>query len=182
MHPYLGWIEYHGSALAGIRHLLADRFETMLVAASCDEATAWECPWGSHPGIDPQLGTAAARIAIDGQVVRFDKIARLVSEPSLLRDLRVCYHGGPNCGTCRKCVFTRHCLAVLGVDSPPSFPNGPLPAGPFAARDVGDRDELVALRGAAASSSTGGCGRPEQRNAARHAVAMRIPASAAAAR
>lgn len=148
MHRYLGWIEYHGSALAGIRHLLCDRFRRMFVAASCEAETAWECPWGSHPGLDPRLGTAAAPIEIDGLVVRMDKIRRLLAEPRLLADLRVCHHGGVNCGTCSKCVFARHALAVLGAEHA-GFPGGSIPLGPFAAAATGDRSELRALRAAA---------------------------------
>ena len=151
MHRYLGWIEYHGSALAGIRHLFRERFCRMFVAASCEAETAWECPWGSHPGLDPRLGTAAASIEIDGMVPRIDKIRRLLAEPRLLADLRVCYHGGDNCGTCSKCVFTRHALAVLDAEHA-GFPGGSIPLGPFSAGDTGDRAELRALRAAAVAA------------------------------
>lgn len=154
MHRYLGWIEYHGSALAGIRHLLADRFGLMLVAASADEATMWDTPWGSHPGLDPRLGTAAAAIQLDGLVTRPEKIARLVDEPALLADLRVCYHGGRNCGTCSKCVLTRTCLDVLGGGRPlpVTFAATP-PLEPRVLRisDPSVRSERLVLRAAAAS-------------------------------
>jgi hypothetical protein len=160
MHPYLGWIEYHGSMLAGLRHLLADRFATMRVAASVDEATMWDLPWGSHPGLDPLLGTAGASILLDGLVSRPEKIARVLGEPVLLEHLRVCYHGGPNCGTCEKCVLTRICLDVLGGGRHlPSFP-GPPP--PFDGRalhvpDASVRNDRIALRAAAVRA--GGHGR-----------------------
>lgn len=152
MHPFLGWIEYHGSMLAGLRHLLADRFATMLVAASADEATMWDLPWGSHPGLDPQLGTAAAPILLDGLVSRPEKIARVLEEPVLLEHLRVCYHGGPNCGACEKCVLTRICLDVLGGGRRvPSFPGEPPP---FDTRtlhiaDTSVRNDRIVLRAAA---------------------------------
>jgi hypothetical protein len=152
MHPFLGWIEYHGSMLAGLRHLLADRFATMRVAASADEATMWDLPWGSHPGLDPQLGTAAAPILLDGLVSRPEKIARVLEEPVLLEHLRVCYHGGPNCGACEKCVLTRICLDVLGGGRRvPSFPGEPPP---FDTRtlhiaDTSVRNDRIVLRAAA---------------------------------
>lgn len=152
MHPYLGWIEYHGSALAGFRHLLADRFATMRIAASVDSSSMWDVPWGSHPGIDPQLGTGGAAIMLDGTVPRPEKIVRLLDEPALLEDLRVCYHGGRNCGTCKKCVLTRVYLAVLGGGRRiPSFPPE-MPALSDAALripDISVRTDMVILRAAA---------------------------------
>lgn len=152
MHRYLGWIEYHGSALAGIRHLFGDRFASMRVAASVDEATKWDLPWGSHPGLDPRLGTAGATIMLDGLVTRPEKLARLLAEPVLLEHLRVCYHGGPNCGACEKCVNTWICLDVLGGGRPvPSFPPGrpPLDPAALAIPDTSVRNDRLALREAA---------------------------------
>lgn len=153
--PYLGWIEYHGSALAGIRHLLADRFATMLVAASADAATMWDSPWGSHPGLDPRLGTAGATIVLDGLVTRPEKIARVLDEPALLEDLRVCFHGGPNCGVCAKCVMTRICLDVLGAGRPlPVFFAAAPPLDPraLAVDDTTVRNERLVLRAAAVAA------------------------------
>ncbi|MFM7107949.1 MAG: hypothetical protein ACKOZU_05025, partial [Planctomycetaceae bacterium] len=155
MHPYLGWIEYHGSVLAAIRHLLADRFATMRVASSADAETEWDAPWGSHPGIDPLLVTAGAVTMLDGAVTRPLKIARLVEEPDLLASLRVCYHGGPNCGTCCKCVMTRLCLAVLAGGRPvPSFPPGvpPIDRAALAVDDTSVRNDRLSLRDAAAAA------------------------------
>jgi hypothetical protein len=152
MHPYLGWIEYHGSMLAGLRHLLADRFATMRVAASADEATMWDLPWGSHPGLDPRLGTAGATILLDGLVSRPEKIARVLDEPILLEHLRVCYHGGPNCGTCEKCQVTRICLDVLGGGRrAPSFPDETPPFDGRVLRiaDTSVRNDRIVLRAAA---------------------------------
>jgi|688.fasta_scaffold153464_2 hypothetical protein len=152
MHRYLGWIEYHGSMLAGLRHLLADRFATMRVAASADEATMWDLPWGSHPGLDPRLGTPGAAIVLDGLVTRPEKVARVLEEPVLLEHLRVCYHGGPNCGICEKCVLTRICLDVLGGGRQlPSFPDE---SPPFDGRvlhvaDTSVRNDRLVLRAAA---------------------------------
>lgn len=149
MHPYIGWIEYHGSALAGIRHLLADHFSEMLVAASVDEPSLWDVAWGSHPGIDQQLGTAGATITLDGLVTRPQKLARILQEPELLRELRVCYDGGPNCGKCQKCLSTWICLDVLGGGRPlPSFParRPPLNRAALAVCDVSVRNDMLSLR------------------------------------
>lgn len=152
IHPYLGWIEYHGSALAGFRHLLADRFATMRIAASADASTMWNIPWGSHPGIDPRLGTRGATILLDGTVPRPRKIARLLDEPTLLDELRVCYHGGANCGVCSKCILTRLSIAVLGDGrTPASFPAGLPPIDDHALRidDEDGRMDRLLLRAAA---------------------------------
>lgn len=152
MHPYLGWIEYHGSMLAGLRHLLADRFATMRIAASADAATMWDLPWGSHPGLDPRLGTEGAPILLDGLVTRPQKIARVLEEPVLLEHLRVCYHGGPTCGICEKCVLTRICLDVLGGGRHlPSFPGEAPPRDGRALHvpDASARNDRIVLRAAA---------------------------------
>ncbi len=115
MQRYLGWIEYHGSALAGFRHLLTPHITEMRVASSVDERGGWEIPWGSHPGIDPRLGTQANPIYLDGLCLRVNKIKHLADSDSLLRHLRVCYHGGENCGRCSKCIFTWWCLRIHGI-------------------------------------------------------------------
>lgn len=155
IHPYLGWIDYHGSALAGFRHLLADRFATMRIAASADAATIWQLPWGSHPGIDPRLGTQRAAILLDGTVARPEKIARLLDETTLLDELRVCYHGGKNCGSCTKCVLTRLSIEVLGRGRrAPSFPPG-MPAPIDHALWIADecvRNDRLVLRAAAVAA------------------------------
>lgn len=112
----------------------------------------WDLPWGSHPGLDPQLGTAAAPILLDGLVSRPEKIARVLEEPVLLEHLRVCYHGGPNCGTCEKCMLTRICLDVLGGGCRlPSFPGEPPPLNGRALRiaDTSVRNDRIVLRAAA---------------------------------
>lgn len=75
-----------------------------------------------------------------------------IEEPLLLEHLRVCYQGGPNCGTCKKCVVTRICLDVLGAGRPvPSFPAGRPPLDPGALRvaDTSARNDRLVLRAAA---------------------------------
>ncbi len=129
---YLGWIEYHGSALAGLRHLLERHVTEMRIASSVDQKGAWEIPWGSHPGIDPFLGTHGNPIQLDGLLQRFEKIRVISDDDLILSHLRICYHGGENCGRCSKCVFTRWCLRVLGSrDESVRFTHPELLYGPF---------------------------------------------------
>lgn len=158
MQPYLGWIEFHGSAMAAIRHLLADRFETMLIASSGDE-TSWSTPWGSHPALDPLLGTPGARIEHHGLVKRLDKIRSILTQPVLMEHLHIC-NSDPrvNCGRCTKCHFAMACLEVLdAVDDAPGFPRHPRDAPyRFHVADDATRSEYVHLR--AAASATGRCG------------------------
>ncbi|MDN2580144.1 hypothetical protein [Aquibium sp. ELW1220] len=157
MQPFLGWIEFHGSAMAAIRHLLADRFETVLIASSGDE-TAWFTPWGSHPALDPLLGTAGARIEHHGLVKRLDKVRTILTEPPLMQRLHVC-NSDPrvNCGRCTKCRFAMACLTVLdAAGDAPTFPRDRDDA-PRRFRIVDDaiRSEYAHLRDAAAA--TGRC-------------------------
>ncbi|WP_187972493.1 hypothetical protein [Aquibium microcysteis] len=124
MQPFLGWIEFHGSAMAGIRHLLAAAFETVLIASSGDE-TAWDEPWGSHPALDPLLGTPGARIEHHGLVKRLDKVRAILAEPALMQRLHICNNDSlVNCGRCRKCRFALACLEVLdAAGEAPTFPH-----------------------------------------------------------
>ena len=132
MQRFLGWIEYHGSALAGLRHLLDQHITEMRIASSVDQTGAWEIPWGSHPGIDPFLGTDRNPIHLDGLVLRFEKIETISHHDLILSHLRICYHGGKNCGICSKCVYTRWCLRVLGNrDEPVRFGHPEMMPGPF---------------------------------------------------
>jgi hypothetical protein len=157
MQPFLGWIEFHGSAMAAIRHLLAERFETVLIASSGDE-TAWFTPWGSHPALDPLLGTPGARIEHHGLVKRLDKVRTILTQPALMQRLHIC-NSDPavNCGRCQKCRFAMACLAVLdAADEAPSFPRdrGDAPDR-FRVPDEAFRSEFAYLRDAAAA--TGRC-------------------------
>lgn len=157
MQPYLGWIEFHGSAMAAIRHLLADRIGTMLIASSGDEA-AWFTPWGSHPSLDPLLGTPGARIEHHGLVKRLDKVRTILTQPVLSERLHIC-NSDPlaNCGRCVKCHFAMACFEVLdAVDAASSFPRRP-PDEPyrFGITDDATRSDYAHLR--AAASATGRC-------------------------
>jgi hypothetical protein len=120
----VGWEEFHGAALAAIRHLLAREIGTQLIASTAGEAS-WARGWGSHPGLDPLFGTPAAQIIHHGLVGRTDKIKALTAEPLALEKLRVCFHrhDGRNCGHCQKCIYAIEALDVFGaLDRAPTFP------------------------------------------------------------
>ncbi|RST85194.1 hypothetical protein EJC49_17105 [Aquibium carbonis] len=154
MQPFLGWIEFHGSAMAAIRHLLGDRFHTVLIASSGDE-TAWFEPWGSHPGLDPLLGTPDARIEHHGLVKRFDKVRTILTEPVLMDGLHVCNTDPKkNCGQCSKCRFVMACLSVLdATEEAPSFPRDrEYTPFRFKIEDAAVRSEYVYLRERAAAT------------------------------
>ncbi len=120
-HPFAGWIEHHGSALAAIGHMLSDHFERVLIASSGNEAT-WNAPWGSHPALDPLLGSGRLAVEHHGLVSRFDKIARIAGDTALMRALRVCNRSHHNCGECDKCTFAMRSLEILGFDEANTFP------------------------------------------------------------
>ncbi|MBW3095704.1 hypothetical protein [Pseudohoeflea coraliihabitans] len=123
IHPYLGWTLYHGSAMAAIRHLLGRHFDNVLIASSGDE-TVWDCPWGSHPTLDPLHATAGARLEHHGLVSRLEKTRTLLEHPALMRELHICTDSAThNCGLCKKCRFTMACLTALDAfDQAPTFP------------------------------------------------------------
>lgn len=149
LHPYASWIHLHGGAMAAIGHMLAHRFERVLIASSGNE-TAWAVPWGSHPGLDPLFGSADVQIEHHGLVSRYDKIARLDAHDLLLRNLRVCNKAGHNCGICDKCTFAMRALAILGIsDRAPGFPPNDLTKGGYHIVDDAFLSEMLRLRAAA---------------------------------
>jgi len=147
-HPYVSWIEHHGSALAAIGHMLSHRIDRILIAASDSEAR-WNLPWGSHPALDPLLGSSHLAVEHHGLVPRFDKIATVARDADLLNILRVCNKCGHNCGQCYKCAFVMRALEVLGLDSAPTFPPFLPHRGGLWARNHSSLAELVRLREAA---------------------------------
>ena len=117
----VGWVEYHGAVLASIGHMLGDRFRTVLIASSADESS-WSRRWGSHPGLDPLFGASGLRVEHHGLVHRLAKIERLLTEPVLMSQLRVCDYAADNCGVCEDCTFMLKALAVLDAsDQAPTF-------------------------------------------------------------
>ncbi|SNX70995.1 hypothetical protein SAMN05878503_107110 [Cereibacter ovatus] len=152
-HRHASWIEFHGSALAAIGHLLSGRIGRILIAASGDEK-AWGAPWGSHPGLDPLFGSAALTIEHHGLVARVDKIARIAPNDALMHHLRVCNVARHNCGVCDKCTFAMRALAILGASGrAPTFPPAVPGQGRFKITDDAFLSEMEKLRARAEEAS-----------------------------
>lgn len=125
-HPFAGWIEHHGAVMAAIGHMLSRNVGRIIISASGNE-TAWDSPWGSHPALDPLYGSATLAVEHHGLVSRFDKIARILSEDDLMRNLRICNRQRENCGLCDKCAFAMRAFEILragerAVTFPPVSP------------------------------------------------------------
>jgi hypothetical protein len=145
----IGWVEYHGAVLGAVRHMLADRFENQLIASSADESS-WTRRWGSHPALDPLFGTDGARMEHHGLVHRLAKIQRILSEPMLMNNLRVCDYQHDNCGVCEDCTFMVQALDTLGgLDRAPTFPTGALAGGRIRVTGEGSKSDLLQLEAAA---------------------------------
>ncbi|MBR9766420.1 MAG: hypothetical protein GYB53_23625 [Rhodobacteraceae bacterium] len=111
-HPFAGWIEMHGGALAAIGHMLSEHFGELLIAASSDLGDF--TPWGSHPHLDPLFSAPALEVVHHRPHPRVEKIARVAEEGSMLPELRVCTQTSVNCGRCPKCNFVLRTLDILG--------------------------------------------------------------------
>ena len=97
----------HGAELASIGHLLSNRYQNILIAAS--DCYAALSPWGSHPLVDPQFSSAKTKIIHDGAAsTRVEKTARVCAVPEAARALQVCGNLKyiSNCGKCEKCLRT----------------------------------------------------------------------------
>ncbi len=117
----IGWVEYHGAALAAVAHMLDDRIDRVLVPSSADEAS-WLRPWGTHPGLDPLWGNDRLTIEHHAMIPRFSKIAAILQDPLLMAHLRVCDYADHNCGQCPDCAFMLDALSVLnGFDRAPTY-------------------------------------------------------------
>lgn len=148
----IGWVEYHGAVLCAVRHMLADRFDNLLIASSADQSS-WTRRWGSHPALDPLFGTEDARIEHHGLVHRLAKIQRILSEPALMSNLRVCDYQHDNCGVCEDCTFMLQTLDTLGgLDRAPTFPAHTLAKGRIKVTGEGSRSDLSHLKAAALST------------------------------
>ncbi|MHC4845337.1 MAG: hypothetical protein ACYTCU_04155 [Planctomycetota bacterium] len=115
---YLHFRRYSGSMQVAVALCLQQQLHRFMVP------TTW--PWefleqrGSHPLLEPQWSTTAARFALDGgEADRIDKVRWLFEHaPDALRRLRVCFlteHGEVNCGKCSKCLRTMLEMRVVGA-------------------------------------------------------------------
>ncbi len=142
----IGWVEYHGALLAAVRHMLADRLENQLIASSADESS-WNRRWGSHPALDPLYGTPGARIEHHGLVDRLTKVARIIDDPVLMSNLRVCDYSVDNCGVCEDCTFMLLALDVLDAfDRAPTFSRAPVDPARVRVTGEGSISDLTKLR------------------------------------
>jgi hypothetical protein len=111
------WLdEYMGSAMAAVAHGLAGHLSDVLIASSYDIAKLH--PFGSHPVLEPQLGSYGLRVHHDGERhSRIEKLRAIADWPAALQCLRVCLAGDGtklNCGRCSKCVRTKLELLCAG--------------------------------------------------------------------
>jgi hypothetical protein len=118
------WVLYHGSALAGIAHMLDTG--VCLFPAAYTYADSFQ--GGSHPLLDPLWSSGAVHVEHDGgNVSRVEKITAIVRDDRALGWLRVCYENPDqtyNCGSCEKCVRTMLSLHALGaLEQAPTFPD-----------------------------------------------------------
>jgi len=117
---YLHFRRYSGSMQVAVALCLQQTLQRFMVP------TTW--PWefleqrGSHPLLEPNWSTSAARFALDGgEADRIDKVRWLFEHaPDALRRVRVCFlteHGELNCGHCSKCLRTMLELRIVGASA-----------------------------------------------------------------
>lgn len=121
------WMHHwHGAVLASVGHLFSRRISRLLIASSHDAESL--LPWGSHPLLDTNYGSAALTVVHDGsRYSRLEKVACVADWEPALANLRVCTSPPPsglNCGACEKCLRTMTALAAIGkLDARPAFPS-----------------------------------------------------------
>ncbi|MFG0317353.1 MAG: hypothetical protein ACF8XB_08780 [Planctomycetota bacterium JB042] len=109
------WGLLHGAVLAAAPLLLGGLASRFLVP-STDNGRGR--PWGTHPELDPWLGTEALTVTLDGdERDRAGKVAEIMEWPEALENLRVCLRrsrSAVNCCRCEKCVRTMILLDLAG--------------------------------------------------------------------
>lgn len=117
---------YTGAALASVGHLLASRFERVLIPATHSLRDLY--PIGTHPLLDPLYSSERVCFEHVDCERRVDKLAYLVESELAMSSLRVCFQpgvNGLNCGHCKKCVRTMVGLRVVGgLDRCSTLPDG----------------------------------------------------------
>jgi hypothetical protein len=116
---FLGY-EFQAAYVASAALMLANRFDVVSFSSGWDLAHL--IPWGTHPLVDPNLGTEALSIRHDGIAFgRAEKLRRLARWETAIRNLVVCNDVPPgpllNCGRCYKCVETMTLLESEGLFS-----------------------------------------------------------------
>lgn len=110
--------EFQGAYVASVAHVLRRRFDVIAFSSGWDLAHL--IPWGTHPLVDPNLGTEAVKIRHEGVAFgRAEKLSRLADWDAAIRNLVVCNENppgdAPNCGECYKCVETMTLLVSRGL-------------------------------------------------------------------
>lgn len=120
---------YCGAAMAGMAHLLAGEFGTVIIPGTLD----WrdQAPFGSHPFTDERWSTPSLCLLHDScDVDRLEKMRAIVADARGLRHLRVCWRNpgnAYNCCRCEKCLRALANLRALGaLDAATTFPNHPV--------------------------------------------------------
>lgn len=131
--------KWHGAVLASVASFFSGGFRQAYVASSHNPDVLE--PYGSHPLLDPYFSSAHFRVEHDlFSMSRSEKVALVADWPVALANIRVCTNdteGGPNCGTCEKCIRTQVQMAALGKleAAAPSFPRVTLTPGLIATID-----------------------------------------------
>ncbi len=116
--------EYIAPPLAAAAQALSGRFSSVLLGSSYDYRNL--VPWGTHPLLDPLLGTAAMSIEHVGAAThRLEKFRDLLAWPLALRGLLVCGNSPvetANCGVCGKCLRAMAELISVGAPQPETLP------------------------------------------------------------
>jgi hypothetical protein len=116
--------EYVSPPLAAAAHLLSRRFSTILLGSSYDFRNL--VPWGSHPLLDPLLGSSDLAIEhVGASRHRLEKLRDLLAWPAALRRVAVCNNSSdtaPNCGVCGKCLRTMAEMIAVGAPQPETLP------------------------------------------------------------
>jgi hypothetical protein len=125
--PGCEWGLYaHGIWLAAALSCFEPWFDQMLIPSTFSYPLML-FPWGSNPVTDPLFSSATTGYWHDGAAYsKLAKMQAIAGEPSVQRHLRVCWEGRQldrNCGKCFKCIATKVCFQLSGVEHPEAFPN-----------------------------------------------------------
>ena len=116
--------EYISAPLAAAAHSLSGRISSAVIGSSYDFRNL--TPWGSHPLLDPLLGSAALSIEHQGTAThRLEKLRDLLAWPAAIHGLLVCGNApvsSVNCGACGKCLRAMAELIAVGAPQPRTLP------------------------------------------------------------
>ncbi|MGH9441635.1 MAG: hypothetical protein ACRD16_05130 [Thermoanaerobaculia bacterium] len=101
--------EFQAACVAAAAHVLSRRFDVVSFSSGWEMGSL--IPWGTHPLVDPNLGTEALTVRHDGAAYgRAEKLRALAGWKVAIQNLVVCNENPTaaslNCGRCYKCVET----------------------------------------------------------------------------